>query len=209
MSWNRLLAGRWLDAQVGSHLLIGAMVGSALWVAAEWFEDFRSSALGGLPGISTTLDTRHWIAARAGTVDTALILGFVIFFAICGLRRLVKKDIFAAVLAALLFTLSNGQNFNSPDWMIEAGLSTVIFSVLIFVLLRFGLVTIMATTFFLNSFNDLTLGTDWKTWYAPAGLAVFLLLLGISTFAFWRSLGSRELFAGSEERVMSSVPSRV
>ena len=27
VTWNRLLAGRWLDAQVGSHILIGATVG--------------------------------------------------------------------------------------------------------------------------------------------------------------------------------------
>jgi hypothetical protein len=41
----------------------------------------------------------------------------------------------------------------------------------------------------------ITLGTDWTTWYTPAGLASFLLLLGIAIFAFWRSLGTRELFS--------------
>jgi hypothetical protein len=32
VTWNRVLAGRWLDAQVGSHILIGAAVGSGLRV---------------------------------------------------------------------------------------------------------------------------------------------------------------------------------
>src|SRR5277367_4848286 len=31
VTWNRVLAGRWLDAQVGSHILIGAVVGTGLW----------------------------------------------------------------------------------------------------------------------------------------------------------------------------------
>src|SRR5262249_46938743 len=33
VTWNRVLAGRWLDAQVGSDILVGAAVGSAIWVA--------------------------------------------------------------------------------------------------------------------------------------------------------------------------------
>lgn len=32
VTWNRVLAGRWWDAQVGSHVLIGAAVGSGLWI---------------------------------------------------------------------------------------------------------------------------------------------------------------------------------
>ena len=37
--------------------------------------------------------------------------------------------------------------------------------------------------------------------FAPAGLATLVLLLGIAMFAFWRSLGSRELL-GNEEGVV-------
>src|SRR5207244_4348765 len=33
VTWNRVLAGRWLDAQVASHVLIGAAVGAGLWSA--------------------------------------------------------------------------------------------------------------------------------------------------------------------------------
>jgi hypothetical protein len=67
--------------------------------------------------------------------------------------------------------------------------------VLVFVLLRLGLVATMTATFFIDSCNLITLGWDWKAWYAPFGLATFVLLLGIAIFAFWRSLGSHELFA--------------
>ena len=65
---------------------------------------------------------------------------------------------------------------------------------LLLVLLRYGLVTIMAAVFFINTIDDLGLGGDWKAWYAPTALATLVLLLGIAIYAFWRSLGSREVF---------------
>jgi hypothetical protein len=43
----------------------------------------------------------------------------------------------------------------------------------------------------------ITLGGDWKTWYAPAGLATVTMLPGIALFGFSRSLGTRELIGGT------------
>ncbi|HXM45583.1 MAG TPA: serine/threonine-protein kinase [Bryobacteraceae bacterium] len=197
VTWNRLLAGRWLDAQVGSHILIGATVGAVVWVAAEGIGDWQSGALGTLAGISSALGTRQWLAALASLMQGSLLFGLLVFFSICGLRRLVKKDVAAAILAALLLLFANGGSFSSPDWKITAAIYIGIYSVLLFVLLRLGLVATMAATFFIDSFNLITLGWDWKTWYAPSGLATFLLLLGIAIFAFWRSLGSHELFSAA------------
>src|ERR1039458_8611426 len=81
---------------------------------------------------------------------------------------------------------SSGSVFTSPNWKLEAAISISVYSVLVFVLLRLGLVATMAAVFFIDSFNLISLGADWKTWYAPAGLATFFLLLGIAIFAFWR-----------------------
>ena len=36
VTWNRLLAGRWLDPQVARDVLIGAAVGCALWMGAQF-----------------------------------------------------------------------------------------------------------------------------------------------------------------------------
>jgi hypothetical protein len=53
--------------------------------------------------------------------------------------------------------------------------------------------------FFDSGLDKLALGTDWKTWYAPAGLATLGLLAAIAILAFWRSLGTQELFGKGEE----------
>ena len=197
VTWNRLLAGRWLDAQVSSHILIGATVGAVVWVVAQWFGDWQNPGMDSLGGIASTLGTRQWLAAHAIVMEGSLFFGLLVFFSICGLRRLVRKDVAAAILAALLLTFANGGTFTSSNWKLSAAISIGVYSVLVFVLLRLGLVATMAAVFFIDSFNLITLGADWKTWYAPAGLATFLLLLGIAIFAFWRSLGSHELFSAS------------
>jgi Kef-type K+ transport system membrane component KefB len=126
-----------------------------------------------------------------------LRLGLLAFLVIFGLRTLVRKDVLAAVLAAVVFTLQQSEVVNDADW-VGAAIYVVAFSVLIFALLRYGLLATIAAVYFMNSFGAITLDADWKAWFAPAGLATLLLLLGIALFAFWRSLGSRELLGNGE-----------
>jgi serine/threonine-protein kinase len=194
VTWNRLLAGRWRDAQVGSHILIGAAVGSVVWVAAGLVEYFSGIEMGRSGALDPALGTRHWVAYHAGMMASALAVGLVLFFALTGLRRLVRKDWIAAILASLFFTVVNVGSLSAPNWKARSAVYLGIFAVLLLVLLRYGLVTIMAAVLFLNTIDDLGLGPDWKAWYVPSGLATLALLLGIAIYAFWRSLGTRDLF---------------
>jgi hypothetical protein len=199
VTWNRILAGRWLDPQVGAHILIGAAVGCALWLVLTTFSLATSQgSLVADGNLSYTLGTREWFGGHAGTLANALRAGLMVFFVIFCVRFMVRKDTLAALIAAMLITTQEGGVVNSPNWKASAAIYVVVFAVLIFALLRFGPVATITLLFFVNSFNAITLGADWKAWFAPAGLATLLLLLGIAMFAFWRSLGSRELL-GSEE----------
>ncbi|HLK62809.1 MAG TPA: serine/threonine-protein kinase [Bryobacteraceae bacterium] len=201
VTWNRVLAGRWLDPQVGAHMLIGAAVGCGLWllISLTTMTLYRDD-LYATGSLSYALGTRHWIGGHANMLAIALRSGLLVFLGIFGLRVLVRKDWLAALIAAALFTMQEGEVVNSPDWIPAAVIYVVLFSVLIFALLRFGLVATVAAVYFINSFGAITVGGEWKSWFAPAGLATMLLLLGIAMFAFWRSLGSRELI-GNEESV--------
>jgi hypothetical protein len=109
----------------------------------------------------------------------------------------VKRDVLTAVIGAL--ALSMADDFRSPHWQLEWAIRVVIVAVLVFVLLRYGLVATIAAVFFDSGFDRLALGADWKTWYAPAGLATLGLLAAIAVVAFWRSLGTQELFGKGEE----------
>jgi serine/threonine-protein kinase len=196
ITWNRIMAGRWMDAQVGSHILIGAAVGSAVWTSAEVVDGFTGNTMGGSGGLAAALGTRQWVGFQAAGLSAVLWTGLLFFFALTGLRQLVKKDVVAATLASLFFTFINVSALNSPNWKAKSAIYFGMFAILLFVLLRYGLVAIVAAACFIDSLDNMTLGADWKTWYAPAGLATLTMLLGIAIFAFWRSLGGRELFGG-------------
>jgi serine/threonine-protein kinase len=201
VTWNRMLAGRWRDAQVGAHILIGSTVGVLLWLSAEavqlWFG--KANVLGPEGGLGVTLGSRAWLATHAATLGGALPAGLILFLSIFGLRLWVRKDILAAILAAalgVLFNISaNGENFN--NWQMMLPIYFVLIAILIFVLLRLGFVAAFAAVFFVNTCGKIVVGSDWTAWYAPYGLATMALLFGIAVFAFWRSLGGRELLGGA------------
>jgi len=199
VTWNRLLAGRWLDPQVGAHLLLGAVAGCAIFIiiTALTLATSRGSLVSS-GALTYTLGTRSWIGSHASSLMNALKVGLVIFMAMFGVRLLVRRDLLAAVISAVIFTMQEGGVVNNPDWKMAAAVYILLFTLLSFGLIRFGLVTTISAVFFFNGFGAITLGDDWKAWYAPSGLATLLLLLGIAIFAFWRSLGSRELL-GKEE----------
>jgi serine/threonine-protein kinase len=195
VTWNRVLAGRWLDAQVGSHILIGAAVGTGIWIffkgAAILLFGTREPSNWDV-NLSYFLGTRHWIGSQAGNVNDALSLGLFVFLTIFGMRHMLRRDWLAAIGAAVLYTVAQGEVADSGSWVL-AVLYGAAFATLIFVLLRCGLVATISAMVFVDAMNGVVLGTDWHAWYVPASLATLLLLIGIAIFAFWRSLGGREL----------------
>jgi serine/threonine-protein kinase len=195
VTWNRVLTGRWRDAQVGSEVLLGAAVGAGMWIAfkaANYLIQGTGEPTNLDLNLFVALGTRQWVGAHAGTLGNALRLGLLVFLAVFGLRMLLRKDWLAVLAAAALFTLMENElraEFTATVFAVYLAL----YSTLILLLLRFGLVASITTIFFVNVFNCISLGTNFKTWYTPASLASFSLLLGIAVYAFYRSLGGREL----------------
>jgi serine/threonine-protein kinase len=196
VTWNRVLAGRWRDPQVASDILIGAAVGAGM------FTFFKLVFLVGSRHVEPVsfdvalrfaMGTRQWIGGHADHLGGALRLGLLIFLAIFGVRQFLRYDAVAAVAAALMFTVVEGEVIYAENWALMTLLYVVVYSALAFVLLRYGLVATIATVFFTNSGNAMLLGWDWNTWYTPYGIATLVLLIAIAAWAFWRSLGGREL----------------
>ncbi len=204
VTWNRVLRGRWRDAQVGSHLLIGAAIGTVMWTASELYDTLAGSKNGvtmdTVGGLFLLTGTRQWIAGMLSRASEGLSTGLFVFFVIFALRALLRRDWIAAIVGAFLFAALQADLANDLNWGAEFALYVVLFAALIFVLLRFGLVASISAVFFLNALNGMTLGTDWKAWYVPTGLATMTLMLVITFFAFKQSLGGRSLLGGEIER---------
>jgi energy-converting hydrogenase Eha subunit C len=143
------------------------------------------------------LGSRQWLGANAGNLGSALSKGLFGFLTIFGMRQIFRRDWLAALAAAALFTVASDEVRESGS--IAVGLLFgMIYTSISFVLLRCGLVATIAAVFFADSMNGIALGTDWSAWYVPSSMATILLLVGIATFAFWRSLGGRELLSNTE-----------
>jgi serine/threonine-protein kinase len=196
VTWNRVLAGRWKDARVGSEILLGAACGATMWILFKLFNYIsggNTEPTNHDLNLFAAASTRHWVSSIASTLGNALWMGIIIFLAVFGLRHILRRDWLAVLAAAALFTTMEGGAMRSSDFAVMFSLYVVVYGVLIFLLLRFGLVATITTIFFANSFNTIGLGTSWKTWYTPLGLATVTLLLSIAVWAFVRSLGGREL----------------
>jgi hypothetical protein len=196
VTWNRVLAGRWQDAQVASDILIGAAVGTGMFTffkALFVLLPKQVSPVNTDVSLAVILGVRQWVGSQADTLGGDMRLGLLIFLAIFGLRQLLRNDWLAALAAAVLFTLMQGEVSYTSERAVMITLYLIVYGALMFVLLRNGLVTTISTLFFIDSCNGVVLGTNWNAWYTPAGLASLLLLCGIATWAFYRALGTREL----------------
>jgi predicted Ser/Thr protein kinase len=194
VTWNRILAGRWKDAQVASHILIGAALGTGLWVVLEVVGFSERDQLSVGIALWPLLGARAWVSSYVLNAEDALIIGLLAFFAIFGLRVLLKKDWLAAIAASVLFTATQNDILNDPHWQKQLVIYLFLYAIIMFVLLRVGLVTTISAMFFLNALNRVCLGSDWKAWWAPDGLATVVLLVGLASYALWRSArGATEL----------------
>jgi serine/threonine-protein kinase len=193
VTWNRVLAGRWNDAQVGSHILIGAALGTGMWAALGIPIDEPKNILNAGLALWPLLGARAWVAAYVINVREALVFGLLQFFTIFGLRTLLKKDWLAAMVAALAFTVFQTDILSDPNWQKQLTIYVTLYLILMFVLVRVGLVTAISAMFFLNALNRVCLGSDWKAWWAPYGLATMALIIGMAAYALWRSIGTRDV----------------
>ncbi len=107
VTWNRLLKGQWLDAQVSAHILIGAAMGVGL-ITAIRVRDAAAAGTEGLDifqGLGMLLGTRAWASGILQQLTNGISSGISVFFIVIGLRALFRKDWIVAIVGALLFTM--------------------------------------------------------------------------------------------------------
>ena len=196
VTWNRLLAGQFADAQLGAHILTGAAVGLLLLIllGVLGWSDYRSTGMPFNNSLDGSESTLSWLGTNAQTLQGALATGFIVFFTIFGFRALWKNDYAAAFSTAVLFAfIANDGLWNHSNPLTEGLLLLAIFAVLALILIRMGMVSSVATIFFINTPNRINLGPGLSGWYTPYGIATLALLMAIAVGAFWQSIGARTL----------------
>jgi len=189
VTWNRLLAGQLRDPKLGSHILLGVVIGMAMEYAFVWRLHWLM-VRGGPPddiNMEIVMGTRPFIAYLSQNLFNATQSGLVIFFALCGLRFLVRRDWAAAIVAALILGLREGLGRSSQSLALDAALIVLVYAVLAFVLLRLGLVPAMLGIFVINMSGSIPIASSFGSWMNPVAVTVLLLIAAIALYGFWRS----------------------
>ncbi len=190
VSWSRVLAGRWQDAQVAAHVLYGAAVGMAIaacFLALQWFE-VRRGSVSAAAAASAGVNARDFVAGILQQALGAVEFGLLVVFAIFCFRAVLRNDWIASLAAAVVFTLAESDVWSGHS-LLNFVFFLAIFAVLVFVLLRLGLVATIASIFFVNTIlrtpgaQGLTKPYEWAVIAYPA------ILIAIVIWAFWRTSG--------------------
>ena len=200
VSWSRLLAGGIRDPLVGRDVLIGclfaafiAAMGNLGWFVPSW--------LGHLPAQPFTGPYSQFLGARAIIASISYLLLGVPFLQLSTLfvlflfRVLLRKQWAAAIAWVLFFTVfySAGNQFTpiSLVW------NLIVNVVAVFLLIRFGLLVLVATWVFFGFLTNFPLTTQGSAWYSGISLAGILLMAAIAFYGFYTSLGGRPVFGGA------------
>jgi beta-glucanase (GH16 family) len=203
LTWSRVLAGRWQDAQVAAHVLYGALVGliiTAFFLVDNWIHISHGSP-GATTGAEVGVSARYWMAGILHIAENAMQFGLIVVFAIFCLRAVLRKDWIASLAAAVLFTLMEGGAVRGS--IVDFIFFLAIFSMLAFVLLRLGLISIVVAIFFVNSLLQTPGAQSLSRPYESAVVTYPLLALAIVAWAFWRTSGRQLMTVDSRTGVAS------
>jgi len=201
VSWSRLLAGGFRDPLVGRDVLVGCLLGafSIVLVRLGWFVP---AWLGHPPLQPYTGPEWQFLGASMIIADISTRLIGAPFFWLAALfvlflfRALLRKEWAAALAWVLLFTVFRppGADQFAPVVLVTGLITT---SLNVFLLIRFGLLAVVAAEVFNNFLGSFPLTTQGSVWYASMSLAGILLMAAMALYAFYTSLGGRPVFGGA------------
>jgi serine/threonine protein kinase len=201
VSWTRLLSGNLRDPLVARDTLIGCALGLLIlslhyflsflfpsWLGSMEFNSILTFSFGSAMGIGS------FVSVLLELIIEAICLSLLGIFLLFLLRILLRNQ--KVAIAAWIFLLSNisGFTYSSP-WFFA--LSLVVTTLLLLVLMRFGLVALVLSNFANIFFQAFPATLDASAWYSHASFAAFAILAAIVLYAFRYSLGGRPLLAQS------------
>jgi hypothetical protein len=201
VSWSRLLAGGFRDPLVGRDLLVGCLLGafSIPLVRLGWFVP---SWLGQPPMMPYTgpqwqfMGSRAIIADMSNSLILSLFVSLGLLFFLFLLRALLRKEWAAALVCVLLFTALRPPSASQyAPVLLVTGLITT--GLQVFLLIRFGLLAVMASAVFNFILGSFPLTTQASAWYAGISLAGILLMAAMAFYGLHTSLGDRPVFGGA------------
>jgi hypothetical protein len=196
ISWNRVLGGRFRDPLVGRDLLAGLLAGAAV-VAISHFVDALPAwvNVSALTPVFPDTPRLRGIAPLFGQILGSTIGGiegaFIHLFVLFAVFVVVRRRWLAIAVGGVVLVLAR---LPLENYAIELPATALIVTILLFVLFRFGILSLVAVLFTVQAllFNPFTL--DPSLWYFGLGMFSVAVVLGLAIYGFSTSLGGQKAF---------------
>jgi len=195
ISWTRVLSGQVGDTRVGRDMLIGAITGGILavlhllvtglprWINITNIAPLPTSSMG-LRGASAVVS----LITTEASIAVEMALGLIGFL-------LLAKVLMRNFRVALAFVVVTSVSLFLPaeNFPIAATAALLTSAAGPFLLLRYGLLSLVISCFFFFVLRFAPLTFDFSRWYAWRSLFVLAVLASVAVFAFVAVLGGRPL----------------
>lgn len=200
IAWNRLLAGSVGDPLVARDVLVGLTLGTAAALVTKLHElvllGFGSTPSIAVP-LGALLGVRGAVAAYLTLIPNCVVSALVWFVLIFILRVMLRRDGLAAGAFVLLYVALNVLVATASPAL--AGLfSAVSTGLLVFTMVRFGLVALLASFFVFELLEMFLVTADFSAWYAGASLFAVMSVAVMAALAFRSSVAGQPLFGGAD-----------
>jgi hypothetical protein len=206
ISWSRLISGQWRDPVVGRDILFGAAFGT-LWILIFEVAYIPLARIGASPPLSAAaylLGGRHALGQVLLQVPFSIFGTLQFFFLLLGLKVLVEflfkllgvKFLRAEWIAAVLFVVIfvGMRSLQSTHLAVDIPVILLIYSVLVLIVLRFGLVPLAVGAFTVDMLGNVPFTADFSAWYVTTTLLALLSVVALAGWGFYHSLGGEPLW---------------
>src|SRR4030095_2213329 len=208
VSWTTVLTGRLRDPVVGRDVLFGVALGVA-WAIMIRGLDLASGgqSLGDFPGALEPLSgLRSTLGVALQQAPYAIRNVLLYFFLLFVLRVLLRNQWAAALAFVGMFSVLGALGNENRPWM-DAILSFLYFGTGAVVVLRWGLLSYAVAHFVSSILMNIPATLDTSAWYFGNMLLLVGLVVGLTMWGFYTSLGGR-LWAGDTVTVGAPTSAR-
>ena len=198
ITWSRLLGGRIRDPLVGGHLLIGVASGIGMFISAFAFRLLREqSGIVSTAGLrlDSMLGARRMVFVLNGTLGDAIFVSLVLLLFFSLLRTVFRRLPLAVAAFTVILTLLDYSGGSSlRESLLSSVNSAIISGLFVLILIRFGILTLMAGYFAFQILRTFPVTADLSTWYAGSSLFAIGCILAVTAYALSAALAGRPLF---------------
>ena len=192
VSWSRLLAGGIRDPLVGRDVLVGCVAGALVTcllmlsvLVPSWLDRPAEALIN--PTWRAWFGTRPAISLALQLVLNALLESFTALFLLVLVRQWLRREILAAVVTTAL--LATPDVLLSEDPVVAAVCFFLVNGLGVFLLMRVGLLAVIALRFTVDLLEAYPLVPDLSAWYSSLGIGALVVFAAIAIAAAYASIG--------------------